>query len=55
MVLEAFQKGFFGFTISVNTLNPAIEIPLITGLTLFVCLGIVLPLKKIPFVQKLIG
>ena len=55
MVLEAFQKGFFGFTISVNTMNPAIEIPLITGLTLFVCLGIVLPLKKIPFVQKLIG
>ena len=55
MVLEAFQKGFFGFTISVNTLNPAIEIPLITGITLFVCLGIVLPLKKIPLVQKLIG
>jgi hypothetical protein len=53
--LEAFQKGFFGFTISVNTLNPAIEIPLITGITLFVCLGIVWPLKKIPFVQKLIG
>ena len=55
IILESFQKGFFGFKISVTTINPAIEIPLITGVTLFVCLGIIWSAKKIPFVEKIIG
>ena len=55
IILESFQKGFFGFKISVTTINPAIEIPLITGVTLFVCLGIICSAKKIPFVEKIIG
>jgi len=55
MIMEALQRGFFGFTISVTTLNPAVEVPLITAITLVTCLGIVLVLKKIPFVEKIIG
>ena len=55
IILESFQRGFFGFKISVTTINPAIEIPLITGVTLFVCLGIVWSVKKIPFVERIIG
>ena len=55
MVLESLQKGYFGFQISVNTMNPIVEIPLITIVTLFICAGIVFLLKRIPFVKKVIG
>jgi len=55
MILESFQKGYFGFQISVNTLNPIVEIPLITVMTLFISVGLVFLLKKSPVVKKLIG
>jgi hypothetical protein len=55
MVLESIQKGYFGLQISVNTMNPIVEIPLITVFTLFICLGIIFVLKRVPVVKKLIG
>jgi surface polysaccharide O-acyltransferase-like enzyme len=55
MVLEALQKGFFGFQISLSTLNPVLEVPLITATTLLICLAVIYPLKKIPIVKKIIG
>ena len=56
IVLEALQRGYlWGFTISGNTLNSIIEVPLITLVTLFICLGIILPLQKVPVLKKLIG
>jgi len=55
MVLESLEKGYFGFKLSVTTLNPFVEIPLITVVTLFICVGIVFLLKRIPFVKKIIG
>ncbi len=55
MVLEAIQKGFLGFQISLATMNPVLEVPLITAVTLFICLGVIYPLKKIPLLKKLIG
>jgi surface polysaccharide O-acyltransferase-like enzyme len=55
IVLEALQKGFFGFQISLATMTPVLEVPLITTVTLFICLGVIYPLKKIPLVKKLIG
>jgi surface polysaccharide O-acyltransferase-like enzyme len=55
MVLESLQKGFFGFQISLATMNPVLEVPLLTAVTLLICLGIIYPLKKIPLVKKLIG
>jgi len=55
MILESLQKGYFGFKISINTLNPAIEIPLITAVTLFICLGLIIPSKKMPGVKRAIG
>ena len=55
MVLESLQKGYFGFQISVNTMNPIVEIPLITVVTLFVSLVFIFLLKRIPVVQKVIG
>jgi len=55
IILESFELGFFGFTISYATLNPIIEIPLIAVLTLFVTLGLVLLMRKVPILTKLIG
>lgn len=55
IVLETLQRGYLGFTISGNTLNSIIEIPLITVVTLFICLGVILPLKKVSVLKKLIG
>ena len=55
MVLESLQRGYLGFTISVNTLNPAFEVPLITVVTLFICLGVICLLKKVPVLNRLIG
>ncbi len=55
IVLESIQNGYFGFALNRNTLNPIIEVPLMTVIVLFVSLGIVILLKKIPYLDKLIG
>ena len=55
IVLEALQKGYLGLKISVTNLNPIIEIPLVTAVTLFICLAIIVPLKKLPYVKRIIG
>jgi len=55
MVLEALQKGFFGFRISITTMNPIFEVPLLTLLTLFICFSVIYLAKKVSFVKKLIG
>jgi len=55
MVLESFQNGYFGFAISRNTLNPIIEVPIMTVIVLFASLAIILLLKKIPYMNRLIG
>jgi surface polysaccharide O-acyltransferase-like enzyme len=55
MVLESIQNGYFGFAINRNTLNPIIEVPLMTVIVLFVSLSIILLLKKVPYLTKLIG
>jgi surface polysaccharide O-acyltransferase-like enzyme len=55
IILESLQKGYFGFTISLTTINPIIEIPLIATVTLFTTLAIVLFMKKVPILRKLIG
>ncbi len=55
IVLETLQKGYLGLKISVTNINPIIEIPLITVVTLLICLAIIVPLKKIPYVKKIIG
>ena len=55
IVLETLQKGYLGFKISVTNMNPIIEIPLITLFTLLICLAIIVPLKKLPYVKRIIG
>jgi len=55
IILESFERGFFGFTLTYATLNPIVEIPLITALTFFITLGLVLLMRKVPILTKLIG
>jgi surface polysaccharide O-acyltransferase-like enzyme len=55
IVLETLQKGYLGLKISVTNLNPIIEIPLVTTVTLLICLAIIVPLKKLPYVKRIIG
>ena len=55
MILETLEKGYLGFEISVTNLNPIIKIPLVTAVTLLICLAIIVPLKKLPYVKRIIG
>jgi surface polysaccharide O-acyltransferase-like enzyme len=55
MIIESFQQGYFGITINRDILNPIIEAPLLTVIVLFVSLGIILILKRLPYLKKIIG
>ena len=55
MIIETIQYGYLGFAINGNTLNSVVEVPLNTVITLFVTLGIILALKKVPILKKLVG
>ncbi len=55
MIIESIQRGYFGFAINRDTINPIIGVPLLTALTLFVSLAIILLLKKVPYLKKLVG
>ena len=55
MVLESLQRGYFGFQISVNTMNPIVEVPLITAVTFFISVGLVFVLKRVPVVKRIVG
>jgi len=55
IVLESLHKGFLGFKISLWTMNPIIEIPLATFVGLFITLGLVLLMRRVPGMKKIIG
>jgi len=55
IVLESLQNGYLGFKLSVTTLNPLVEIPLATVVTLVICLAVIVPLKKVPYLWRLLG
>ncbi len=55
IILESLQRGYFGFQISINTMNPIVEIPLVAIMTLVICLGVLYPFSKIPEIKKIIG
>jgi surface polysaccharide O-acyltransferase-like enzyme len=54
IVIETIQRGYLGFMLNQEVLNPIIEVPLLVGITLFVSLGIILLLKKIPGLNRLV-
>ena len=55
IILETLQKGYLGFKISILTIDPIIEVPMVTLITLFASLALVVALKKIPYIARIIG
>jgi surface polysaccharide O-acyltransferase-like enzyme len=55
IVIETLNKGLLGFSISLMQINPFIEIPTGAAATLFITLGLVLLMKKVPILRTLIG
>ncbi len=55
IILLSLQRGYFGFKLSLLTLNPFIEIPLTATVTLFISLALILLMKKVPVLKRLIG
>jgi surface polysaccharide O-acyltransferase-like enzyme len=55
IVLETLNMGFLGFKLSLTVISPVIEIPLAAAATLFLTLGLILLMKKVPILRKLIG
>jgi surface polysaccharide O-acyltransferase-like enzyme len=55
IVIETIQWGLLGFALNRETLHPIIEVPLLTVITLFASLGIILLLKKIPKLKNIVA
>ena len=51
-IMESLQRGYFGFRLSITTMNPIIEIPLATVVTLLICLCILYPVSKVSILKK---
>lgn len=55
IVMETLQRGYLGFKLSLTVMNPIIGIPIMTAVTLFITLGLVMLMKKVPVLRTLIG
>jgi surface polysaccharide O-acyltransferase-like enzyme len=55
IILESLQRGYFGFTLSLTKINPIIEIPVASLITLVITLGLIYAMKRVPILKKLIG
>ena len=55
IVLYVLQHGVGGYALNGNTVNSIIGVPVATVLTLFISLAIIVPLKKVPYLKKIIG
>jgi surface polysaccharide O-acyltransferase-like enzyme len=55
MVIYTLQHGLLGVTLNGDVLNSIAGVPLMAGLTLAICLAVMVPLKKVPVIKKLVG
>lgn len=55
MVIYTLQHGLLGVTLNGDVVNSVVGVPLMAGLTLAICLAVMIPLKKLPIVKKLVG
>jgi len=55
MILQSLERGYFGFTLSVTTLNPLVEVPLAAVVALFISVGVIYLLRKIPILKNIVG
>lgn len=55
MVIYTLQQGLLGFSLNGDVVNSIVGVPLMALLTLAICLAILVPLKKVPILNRLIG
>lgn len=55
MINETVQRGYLGFMLNRDILNPVFEVPLLAMIVLFTSLVILVGAKKIPYVNRLVG
>jgi surface polysaccharide O-acyltransferase-like enzyme len=55
MIIYTLQNGLLGITLNGNTVNSIIGVPLMVAVVLLVCLVVLVPLKKVPYLKRLIG
>lgn len=55
MVIYTLQHGLLGFTLNGDVVNSIVGVPLMAGVTLVICLAVMVPLKKLPVIKKLVG
>jgi surface polysaccharide O-acyltransferase-like enzyme len=54
MIIESIELGYFGFSLNRAILNPVVEVPLLAAVVLFLSLGIIVLLKKVPYLRRLV-
>jgi surface polysaccharide O-acyltransferase-like enzyme len=54
IILETLSRGLLGFTLDLTNL-PLLTVPLASVAILFTTLGLILLMKKVPFLSKLVG
>ncbi len=55
MVIYVLQNGLFGVALNGDTVNSIVGVPLMAAVTLGICLLVIVPLKKVPYLKRLIG
>jgi surface polysaccharide O-acyltransferase-like enzyme len=55
IIMQTIEKGYLGFFLNQDTLNPIIEIPILTAITFALTAAAVYLVKKIPYSKYVIG
>jgi surface polysaccharide O-acyltransferase-like enzyme len=54
MIIESIELGYLGFSLNRTILNPIVEVPLLAAVVMFSSLGIIILLKKVPYLRRLV-
>ena len=55
MLVEMLSRGTFGFALNADTVSVALEAPLMVAIALLVTVSVLVPLKKVPVLNRFIG
>lgn len=55
MILESIHRGYFGFKLSLVSMNPIVEIPLAAAIAFVITIALIWVITRLPILTKLIG
>jgi surface polysaccharide O-acyltransferase-like enzyme len=55
MILESIHRGYFGFKLSLVSMNPIVEIPLATAVAFVITIALIWLMSRLSILKKLIG